>query len=256
MGSKHAINLLFSKFNIIYFLIVASVCLGDDAYICSRATFYGSPDCLGNPRGACGFGEYGRTVNNGVVSGVSRLYKNGSGCGACYQVRCTIPGLCSGVGTKVIVTDYGEGHYTDFIISVTGYASLAASPSTAAELFAYGVVDVEYRRVPCVHVGYNLMLKVHEKSSWPSYLAILPMYVSGVYDIIGVQVWVQECKEWRGMRKVYGAVWDMENPPIAVTNVRLQVVMSEGQVVKLVEMPNVIPTYWKPGVVYDTGFQL
>lgn len=36
--------------------------------------------------GACGFGEYGRTVNDGSVAGVSRLWKNGSGCGACYQV--------------------------------------------------------------------------------------------------------------------------------------------------------------------------
>lgn len=40
-------------------------------------------DALG---GACGFGEYGRTVNDANVAGVSRLYKNGTGCGACYQV--------------------------------------------------------------------------------------------------------------------------------------------------------------------------
>lgn len=37
--------------------------------------------------GACGFGEYGRTVNGGAVSAASRLYKNGVGCGACFQVR-------------------------------------------------------------------------------------------------------------------------------------------------------------------------
>jgi hypothetical protein len=36
--------------------------------------------------GACGFGEFGRTVNDGNVAGVSRLYRNGTGCGACYQV--------------------------------------------------------------------------------------------------------------------------------------------------------------------------
>ena len=46
--------------------------------------------------GACGFGDYGRTVNDGSVSGVSRLYKNGTGCGACYQVlkvatSCKVP---------------------------------------------------------------------------------------------------------------------------------------------------------------------
>lgn len=36
--------------------------------------------------GACGFGDFGRTVNDGNVAAVSYLYRNGSGCGACYQV--------------------------------------------------------------------------------------------------------------------------------------------------------------------------
>ena len=36
--------------------------------------------------GTCGYGEYGRTVNDGSVTGVSKLYKNATGCGACYQV--------------------------------------------------------------------------------------------------------------------------------------------------------------------------
>ena len=37
--------------------------------------------------GACGFGGYGGTVNDANVAGVSRLFKNGTGCGSCYQVR-------------------------------------------------------------------------------------------------------------------------------------------------------------------------
>lgn len=36
--------------------------------------------------GACGYKDYGKTINGGEVSGVSRLFKNGTGCGACYQV--------------------------------------------------------------------------------------------------------------------------------------------------------------------------
>lgn len=61
---------------------------GDDAssYVSTRATYYGSPDCFGTSTGACGYGEYGRTVNNGEVTGASKLYRNGTGCGACYQV--------------------------------------------------------------------------------------------------------------------------------------------------------------------------
>lgn len=38
--------------------------------------------------GACGFGEYGRKMNwyGGRVAGVSGLWRNGAGCGTCYQV--------------------------------------------------------------------------------------------------------------------------------------------------------------------------
>ena len=43
------------------------------------------------PGGACGFGDYGRTVNDGSVAGVSRLWNNGSGCGACYRVLSSFP---------------------------------------------------------------------------------------------------------------------------------------------------------------------
>lgn len=39
-----------------------------------------------NLGGACGYGEYGRSANDANVAGASRLYKNGTGCGACYQV--------------------------------------------------------------------------------------------------------------------------------------------------------------------------
>ncbi|KAA8522167.1 hypothetical protein F0562_012840 [Nyssa sinensis] len=152
-------------------VLLPALCYSDqDTFVSSRATFYGSPDCLGTPTGACGFGEYGRTVNGGQVSGVSRLYKNGTGCGACYQVRCKNPQYCTDDGVKLVVTDYGEGDNTDFILSVRAYTQLAL-PNMAVELLAYGVVDIEYRRIPCHYPGSNLIFKVHDQSRFPEYLA-------------------------------------------------------------------------------------
>lgn len=89
---------------------------------------------------------------------------------------------------KVVVTDHGEGDNTDFILSVRAYTKLAL-PGLAAELISYGVVDIEYKRIPCQYPGYNLMFKVHEHSKFPQYLALIAIYQSGVSEITAVELW-------------------------------------------------------------------
>lgn len=234
-------------------VLLPFLCNAQNFFIYSRATFYGSPDCLGSPRGACGYGEYGRTVNDAYVAGVSRLYRNGTGCGACYQLRCKIPQLCTDEGVSVVVTDYGEGHNTDFILNTRAYARLSR-PNMALELMAYGVVDIEYKRISCNFPGSNLLFKVHEKSAFPHYLAIVALYAAGQNDIIAVEIWLEEYKEWRCMRRAYGAVWDIENPPRGAVTLRFQVSGSSGQ--KWVQLQNVIPSDWKAGATYDSTIQL
>ncbi|XP_015896691.3 expansin-like B1 [Ziziphus jujuba] len=229
------------------------LCTSQNTFTSSRATYYGSPDCYGTPSGACGFGEYGRTVNYGNVAGVSRLYRNGTGCGACYQVRCTNPQYCSDDGANIVVTDYGEGDRTDFILSPRAYAKLAKA-NLALELFAYGVVDVEYRRISCKYSDYNLMFKVHEHSRYPHYLAIVILYVAGQNDITAVELWQEDYKEWRPMRRAYGAVFDLANPPPDSITLRFQVSGSAGYT--WVQSNNAIPSYWKAGAVYDSTIQL
>lgn len=234
-------------------VLLPALSYSQDAFVCSRATYYGSPDCYGTPTGACGYREFGRIVNDGRVTGVSSLYKNGTGCGACYQVRCKIPQHCSDDGTRVVVTDYGEGDRTDFILSTRAYASLAR-PVAVKELFAYGVVDVEYKRIPCQYAGYNLQVKVHEHSKFPEYLAIAILYVAGQNDIIAVDVWQPECQQWRSMRRAFGAVFDTPNPPSGPLTFRVQVSGSAG--FKWVTLNNAVTSEWKAGLVFDTNIQL
>ncbi|KAI8001309.1 Expansin-like B1 [Camellia lanceoleosa] len=240
--------------SLLYVLVLLpALCYSQDTFVSSRATYYGSPDCLGTPTGACGFGDYGRTVNDGSVSGVSRLYRNGTGCGGCYQVRCKIPQLCTEDGARVVVTDYGEGDKTDFILSTRAYARLAR-PNVASELFAYGVVDIEYQRISCQYPGYNLMVKVHENSRFPDYLAIIILYQAGQNDITAVEVWQVDCQQWRGLRNAYGAVWDMSSPPTGALNFRVQVTGRSG--LKWVQLSSVLPSEWKAGAAYETTVQL
>jgi hypothetical protein len=40
--------------------------------------------------GACEYGAFGATLNNGDVSASASLYRNGVGCGACYQVNSSL----------------------------------------------------------------------------------------------------------------------------------------------------------------------
>ncbi|KAL2573566.1 hypothetical protein AAZV13_17G135100 [Glycine max] len=67
-------------------LLFPALCSCNEYFTNSRASYYNTPDGLGNPRGACGFEEYGRTINNGSVAAVSGLWRNGAGCGTCYWV--------------------------------------------------------------------------------------------------------------------------------------------------------------------------
>lgn len=60
-----------------------------------------------------------------------------------------------------------------------------------------------------------------------------------------------DCKEWKGMRKAYGAVWDMPDPPKGSLTFRVQVSVN-GEAAKWVQLTDVLPDEWKAGIAYDT----
>uniref|UniRef100_A0A7N0VGG8 Expansin-like B1 n=1 Tax=Kalanchoe fedtschenkoi TaxID=63787 RepID=A0A7N0VGG8_KALFE len=254
--SYYSCKLYCFQISLAYVLILSEVLnmvTAQDGFASSRATYTGSPDCYTNPTEACGYGDYGRTVNGGIVTGVSRLYRNGSGCGACYQVRCRLPDLCHEYGTSVVVTDYGEGDRTDFILSEEAFKNLA-NPNMAYKLMSYGVIDVEYKRISCGYPNSNIMIKIHENSYYPDYLALIILYNAGMYDITGVEIWHEDYKYWVCMRRAYGAVWDLANPQRSNLMLRVQVNGANG--IKYIQPKTVIPSDWKPGAAYDSEVQL
>ncbi|KAH9321456.1 hypothetical protein KI387_016095, partial [Taxus chinensis] len=225
------------------------------SYTESRATYYGSPDCLGTAGGACGYGSFGRNLNGGDVAAVAQLYRNGTGCGACYQVKCSDVELCGEEGVKVVVTDYGQGDRTDFILSSHGYTQLARTDKTK-ELLSLGVVDVEYKRISCQYPGYKIMFKIDESSNFPDYLALQFWYQAGQKDILAVELCQEQSYEWKAMCRSHGAVWDVVTPPKGGT-LSLRFLVSDeinGQEWK--SAANVIPPNWKAGALYDSGIQL
>ncbi|KNA15527.1 hypothetical protein SOVF_097500 [Spinacia oleracea] len=241
---------------IIVFLPALSFCLEEPIFQ-SKATYYYATDGLGTPKGGCGYGEYGRTINDGNAAVVtsSKLYKGGASCGACYNVKCK-EAVCDDGGVVVMVTDYGASDgETDFILSTHAFNKMAL-PNYEKDLRDYGKVEIEYQRVACKFPRKTLTVKVVEHSRFPSYLAFEFLYQSGDADITAVELFEDDTLEWKSCRRAYGAVWDIANPPRGPLTVRFFLDGSVSVRARWVLVPKVIPTFWQSGVTYGTSIHL
>uniref|UniRef100_A0A0C9RYE1 TSA: Wollemia nobilis Ref_Wollemi_Transcript_4133_1062 transcribed RNA sequence n=1 Tax=Wollemia nobilis TaxID=56998 RepID=A0A0C9RYE1_9CONI len=241
-----------------YFMLVLlvqralSAC--SNCYTVSRATFYGMSDDSGNSVGSCGYGAYGRNLNGGNVAGSSKVYRDGTGCGACYQVKCTDEDLCTEDGVNVVVTDMGEGDRTDFILSRSAFSQLAQDQDSADQLTAMGTVTIQYRRISCQYPGKNIMFKIDESSNFPNYLAFLFYNQGGKRDILVVDICETKNLECKLRPENHGAVWDLASPPKGPLSIRFLV--SNGTQEEWITSANDIPRNWQVGAVYDSGVQL
>ncbi|KAG2539425.1 hypothetical protein PVAP13_9NG475514 [Panicum virgatum] len=77
----------------------ASAFTADPNWEAARATWYGAPTGAGpdDDGGACGFKNVNLPPFSAMTScGNEPLFKDGKGCGSCYQIRCTNHPACSG----------------------------------------------------------------------------------------------------------------------------------------------------------------
>ncbi|MED6167727.1 Expansin-like B1 [Stylosanthes scabra] len=227
-----------------------------DCFVNSRATYYPHSEQNGTANGACGFGSFGALVNGGDVSAASSLYRNGVGCGACYQVRCTKSGYCSDNGVTVVITDQGSSDNTDFILSEHAFDRMAQTTDAASYLLALGVLDIQYRRVACSYPHENITFKIDESSSNPNYLAFVIWYQQGIRDITAVQLCETENFECKLLDRSHGAVWTSISPPSGPLSIRMLFSDEDEQSEEWVVPPNNLPADWKPGQTYDSGIQV
>ncbi|CAA0810613.1 Expansin-like B1 [Striga hermonthica] len=250
---------------VLFFNFLVAVCLlferpGNaatctDCFIQSRATHYPNSDDKGTETGSCGYGTFGATINGGHVSAASQLYRNGVGCGACYQVRCNNSYYCSDKGVTAVITDQGASDRTDFILSRRAFGRMAQNDDAASSLLALGVIDIEYRRVSCSYPNKNIAIKIDESSSNPHYLAFVIWYQGGKQDITAVQLCETQNYVCKLLARSYGAVWTTAAPPSGPLSVRMLLSDENGDGKWLVPV-NDIPENWKPGDVYDSGVQV
>ncbi|CAI9104816.1 OLC1v1003579C1 [Oldenlandia corymbosa var. corymbosa] len=223
------------------------------------------PSVYHQTAGACGYGVAVTSYyGSHLAAAVPSIFNDGTGCGACFQIRCKNKKLCSEGGTKVVVvTELGLGLgsssssmnvTTDLVLSRRAFRALSKL-GLHRHLFGLGIVDIQYHRVACEYEHRNLGIRVEESSHKPHhYLAITLLFQGGQTHILAVSVAKVGTGDWRDMTRNHGAVWHTTRAPAGA--LEFLVVVTSGYDGKYYYLKNVMPGEWKIGVIYDTGLNL
>ncbi|BFG42412.1 hypothetical protein CerSpe_286860 [Prunus speciosa] len=236
----------------LFFFLISSASACDRCTYQSKAAYFSTASALSS--GACGYGSLALGLGGGhLAAGVPSLYKDGAGCGACFQIRCKNTTLCTKQGTRITLTDLNKSNQTDFVLSSRAFMAMAQK-GLGQDILRRGIVDVEYKRVLCEYKNQNLALRVEESSQKPHYLAIKILYQGGQTEIVAIDVAQVGSSNWSFLTRNNGAIWDTSRVPAG--GLQFRFLVTAGYDGKTVWAKNVLPANWKPGVIYDTKVQI
>ncbi|GJN20036.1 hypothetical protein PR202_gb07359 [Eleusine coracana subsp. coracana] len=167
----------------------------DGRWLAARATWYGKPTGAGpdDNGGACGLKNVNLPPYNGMTTcGNLPLFKDGKGCGSCYEIKCTKP-ECSNSSVVVFITDMNYDLLSPYHFDLSGKAFGAMSkPGMEDKLRHRGIIDLQFRRVRCTYPrGQKIAFHVQEGSN-PFYLALLVKFVADDGDIFQMDIMEKE----------------------------------------------------------------
>ncbi|MCO5562416.1 hypothetical protein L7F22_016043 [Adiantum nelumboides] len=259
----HKRTLFFQLFVVTYVNVAFCTALGSRGHHAFRhthshnwlpatATWYGSPSGDGSDGGACGYGRLVRTpYGTHVSAGSPVLFRNGEGCGACYQVKCLGNG-CSQGGLRVVITDECPGGYcafgrTHFDMSGSAFGRLALSHNDAPALLNEGLIHVLYRRVSCSYHGRDIAFQMNQGAT-NFWFSMSIRYEAGDGDLSKVQLMEGQSQVWRDMEHLWGAYWCLNGGPLSGP-FSIRITTSSGSTLTA---QNAIPYNWVPGQIYSS----
>nr|CAB3504994.1 unnamed protein product [Digitaria exilis] len=233
----------------------ASHITADPYWVPARATWYGAPTGAGpmDNGGACGFKNVNLPPFSSMTScGNEPLFKDGKGCGSCYQIRCLKHPACSGNPETVIITDmnyYPVAKY-HFDLSGTAFGAMAL-PGRNDELRHAGIIDIQFKRVPCYYPGQMVTFHI-DKGSNPVYFAVLVEFEDGDGDVVQVDLMEANSWVWTPMRESWGSIWRLDSKHRLTAPFSLRITNESG---KTLVATQVIPANWAPNTYYRSNIQ-
>ncbi|OEL14977.1 Expansin-B9 [Dichanthelium oligosanthes] len=228
----------------------------DGKWLTAKATWYGNPVGAGpdDNGGACGIKDVELPPFSGMTScGNGPIFKDGKGCGSCYQIKCNAPEECSNKPVVVVITDmnYDPIAPYHFDLSGTAFGSMAKA-GLDDKLRHRGIIDLEFRRVRCKYADGKKIVFHVEHGSNPNYLAVLVKFVADDGDIVQMDLKEKASPEWKPMNHSWGAIWRIDTATALKGPFSIRLTIESGK--KLVAT-NVIPENWKPNTIYKSNIQ-
>ncbi|WVZ55081.1 hypothetical protein U9M48_005794 [Paspalum notatum var. saurae] len=222
----------------------------------AKGTWYGKPTGAGpdDNGGACGIKDVNKAPFNGMgACGNVPIFKDGLGCGSCFEIKCDKPAECSGEPVVVYITDMNYEPIAAYHFDLAGTAFGAmAKKGEEEKLRKAGIIDMKFRRVKCSYSDGTKITFHVEKGSNPNYLALLVKFVAGEGDTIGVDVKASGSEEYVPLKHSWGAIWRVDTPKPLKAPLTVRVTTEGGA---KVVAEDVIPDGWKPDTAYESKVQ-